>query len=245
MLKFALPGQWEPRSELTKGVPNRYPFYETSTGSLMYIQQPGGTQPPKESPSPEALSETVKRMAAPETFWGENPHPYLARFIAVAFFPLPQSYHKATAGYFSEIKSGGKAEPVDIWDAEGIERDAQVFYTSQLTPRIIATNRNNVVKVGEEYAPLRVTRAEQLTVAKGDALVYEMETEKAAIDRAVERFGMPESLKNQRIRYSLVLYAPTGFAAGTPVAIVVAAPVSSSLDCNLLVEALRQADGQR
>jgi hypothetical protein len=167
----------------------------------MYIQQPDGIQKPKELPTPEALSEMVKSMAASETFWGENPHPYLARFIAVGFFPLPDAYHKASTLNHDVI---GKPEPAYIWDVQGVGRDPQLFYTSQLTPRIVTRRNGRVTVVGEEYTSLRVTRADKLTVAKGDALVFEMETEKAAIDRAVERFGMPESLKNQRVRYSLV-----------------------------------------
>ncbi|MBI3063864.1 MAG: hypothetical protein HYY82_02890, partial [Deltaproteobacteria bacterium] len=87
--------------------------------------------------------------------------------------------------------------------------------------------------------------AEHREAGKGEALVLEMETEKPAIDHAVKRFKMPESIKDQRIRYSLVIYAPAGFVAGPPISILVATPVSSSLDCDAILQALTPSEQQR
>jgi hypothetical protein len=72
-----------------------------------------------------------------------------------------------------------------------------------------------------------------------------MEIEKPAIDHATKRFQMPDSIKDQRIRYSLVIYAPAGSAEGPPISILVAQPVSSSLDRDAILKALSPSEQQR
>lgn len=233
VLTVSLSGQWEPRPEFAKGVKGRFAFYETASGSLLYIQKF------ERAVTSQAVSELVTSMPTSETFWGEAPHPRLARLIATQFFPLPESYHSANAAIYQ-----GR-DPVYVWDLKGAEGDAQLFYTSQLVPRVVTARINGKLNIGEEYVPLRVTRAEKVDVPEGEAVLFDLETEKTAIDRAIARFGMPNSMKGQRLRYSWVIYAASGFSAGPPISALVATPVSSSLDSKLILEALRQSGGPR
>jgi len=239
VLNLSLAGQWEPRPEWTneQKLREKFAFFERSTGSLMHIQRYERTFDPKEI--------SASNMQASETFWGEPPHPRFARFLVNNMFLFPASYHQEAGRYMAEAMVGRKTQTLYLWDLKGIEGDAHLFYMSQLTPRIVAVNVKGIWHFGEEYVPLRMTRAEKREAAKGEALVFEMESEKPATDHAVKSFQMPDSIKDQRIRYSLVMYAPAGFAAGPPISILVATPVSSSLDCDAILKALSPSEQQR
>lgn len=239
ILKMSLPGQWEPRPEFAKEVKERFAFYDKANGNLLYLQKL------EKAVSPQAMSELVTNMPIAETFWGEAPHPQLARFIATQFFPLPESYHTANGPNIRDAMKSGKTDTLYVWDMKGVEGDAQLYYTSQLIPRIAVAKVNGKLNVGEEYVSLRVARAEKVTVPEGEAVLFDLETERTAVDRAIERFGMPEGLKGQRIRYSWVIYGPSGFAAGPPISALVAASASSPLDSNAILNALRQSGGPR
>jgi hypothetical protein len=106
ILNLSLSGQWEPRPELVKGVKERFAFYEPTSGSLLYIQRHQGAV------SPQAVSVLVTSMTTPESFWGEAPHPRLARLVATQFFRLPESYHKANAPYIEDAMTALVAAPV-------------------------------------------------------------------------------------------------------------------------------------
>ena len=108
---------------------------------------------------------------------------------------------------------GGKSELPYLWDIKAVDSGAQLFYTSQLVPRIAVTRINGKLNMGEEYVPLQVNHVEKIASAGGEALEFDLETAGTAIQRAIERFGMPASIKGQRIRYSWVIYGPAGLAA--------------------------------
>jgi hypothetical protein len=238
ILKLSLSGQWEPRPELTRGAKDRFAFYEPASGGLLYIQK-------LDRLNPQTFVELVTNLSASESFWGEASHPRLARIMATEFFPLPESYNEANAPYIRDAMKGGRTDPVYVWDLKGVEGDAQLFYTSQLIPRVVAARVNGKLNVGEEYAPLRVTHAENATVPEGDAVLFDLETERVAVDRAIERFGMPEGIKGHHLRYSWVAYKPSGSSAGPGISVLVAAPGSFSLNSKLLLDALRQSGGPR
>jgi hypothetical protein len=61
-------------------------------------------------------------------------------------------------------------------------------------------------------------------------LVFEVETEKPGSDQALKRFHMPTGLKDQKIRYGWVQFAPGGIASGQGVlSVAYAVPANSPL----------------
>lgn len=183
----------------------------------------------------------IAEMQQDESFWGEKSHPRFARFLAEEVFKPPDAYFKANVPFIGKaIKGGKQVDTLYIWDMKGIKGNVHLFYIAQLTPRVVAVMKGKAVHIGPEFVPLRMTRAERRTIGKGEALVFELETEKPAIERAVKRFKMPLSIKGQRIRYGLVFYADQGFAAEPPIRIVFATPVGTGLDCLVVLDALRR-----
>jgi len=68
-------------------------------------------------------------------------------------------------------------------------------------------------------------------MAGGDVLVFEIETDKPANEPALKRFRMPPALKEQRIRYGWVQFAPGGIASGQGVlSVAFATPGNSKLN---------------
>jgi hypothetical protein len=75
-----------------------------------------------------------------------------------------------------------------------------------------------------------VNQAEQRPVTGGDVLVFEVETERPAGEPALKRFRMPAGLKDQKIRYGWVQFAPGGIASGQGVlSVAYAVGANSSL----------------
>ena len=59
-----------------------------------------------------------------------------------------------------------------------------------------------------------MSKAEQRAVTGGDVLLFEVETDRPPGEAALKRFHMPPGLKDQKVRYGWVQFAPGGIASG-------------------------------
>jgi hypothetical protein len=104
------------------------------------------------------------------------------------------------------------------------------FYASQLFDEYHVRDLGGSSEVSEQYLPVRVTLAEQRAVTGGDALLFEVESDKSATDAVLKRFHMPAAYKDQHVRYGWLQFAPGGIAAGQGVlSVAFAAPANSHL----------------
>ena len=89
----------------------------------------------------------------------------------------------------------------------------------------------------EEFLPVRVTKAEQRPVTGGDALLFEVESERLASEAVIKHFHMPSAYKDQRIRFGWVQFAPGGIASGQGVlSVAFAAAANSTLNIDEVVK---------
>ena len=65
-----------------------------------------------------------------------------------------------------------------MWDMKGGEGNPLWFYASQLFDTYQVHDSSGSSEVREEFLPVRVTKAEQRSVAGGDALLFEVESDK-------------------------------------------------------------------
>ncbi len=132
-----------------------------------------------------------------------------AGVMSVAAFPLPLAYtEKASRDLVKGVK------PPKVWDLKEGDGNPLWFYASQLFDDYRMRDVGGSSEVTEQFATVRVTKAEQRTVTGGDVLLFEVETDKPSNEAALKRFRMPASLKDQRIRYGWIQFAPGGIASG-------------------------------
>ncbi len=248
LVDLPLPGDWEERPEWVAEAarPEKLVFYDRMNGTVLHIRR--RTEPFKV----EELPELMRQFQRTES--GLTKRSGFARFLAIAFFPLPKAYVKQVAqvldppqviiGQAARIfsyrfpgqKIGRRTKAPRIWDVKKVEGNAQNFYVSQLTPGFFIGKHAAALAIEEEYARTWLTRAELRRTNGGEALLFELETEQPAVKKAVKRFRMPPTLKNQQIRFGWIEYSPEGFTAAKPsLSIVFATPLNSGLDCDAVL----------
>jgi tetratricopeptide (TPR) repeat protein len=231
-----LPGTWEDRSELREILPLFYDsiWYDAETASLLHFRS--GEQEPIDR---EIIDALLHHMRQSTSFWGEPSHPNAAQFFANTIYLQPQRYDQVLHPIVERALTTGKlVETPGIWALEGMAGNPHIFYHAQLTPRIDLAIVDGQLQIGESYVPLDVTRTDFATMGDADVMVLEVQTQKDAIDEAVDALEMPAWLKTSRFRYCAVQLAPEGFAAPPRTLVSLASPLASGIDCNDVVAAL-------
>jgi hypothetical protein len=206
---LTIPGQWQSGKDYATAQFGADIYYDTSSGSVVQISQQGGMQ---------KVGEIAK-------FFGGTgaPSKDAAGVMSVSAFPLPFVYTEKAS---RDLAKGTR--PPKIWDTKDGEGNPLWFYASQLFDAYQVRDSVGTSEVREEFLPVRVTKAEQRSVSGGDALLFEVESDKPASEAALKRFHMPSAYKDQRIRIGWVQFAPGGIAAGQGVLSVAFGTAASS-----------------
>jgi hypothetical protein len=208
---LTLPGVWQVANQHAAAESGSDIFYDPGTGALLMVRQQAGLQKVGDIAKYFADSKDSAKAAA--------------GVMSAAAFPLPFVYTEKAS---RELVKGSK--PPKMWDMKEGEGSPVWFYASQLFDDYRMRNVGGSAEVSEQFMTVRVTKAEQRAVPGGDVLLFEVETDKPANDAALKRFQMPAGLKDQRIRYGWVQFAPGGIASGQGVLSVgFAVPANSSL----------------
>jgi len=209
-LDLPVPGQWESQKDLGNGSSGVEAYYDVKGGSLVEIRA---------LPNMQKVSEISKFFQQS----GHDPNSDASQLLAAVAFQLPDAYAQRAA---KDIAKGNK--PPHLWELKEGEGNPAWFYTSQLFAQYNIKAIHGGSEVSEEYQPVRVLRAEHTSVGGGDALVFELETDRPPSEQVLKRFHMPAGMKDQHIRYTWIQFAPGGIAAGQGVLSVVAATASNS-----------------
>ncbi len=218
-----MPGQWQPGKQF---VPQSGfdIYYDAGTGAILQIGQQAGLQKVGEIAKFFTASNSTSRDAA--------------GLMSVAAFPLPFTYIERAS---KDMARGSK--PPRIWELKEGDGNPMWFYASQLFDAYQMHDSGGSSEVREEFLPVRVIRAEQKSVVGGDALLFEVESDKPATEALLKHFHMPPSFKDQRVRFGWVQFAPGGIASGQGVlSVAFATPANSSLD---IEEVLKQTSAAK
>jgi len=211
---LTVPGHWQ---EAKQFAPARFGidiFYDSATGAVLQISQQGG----------------MERVAEIAKYFGGSPGATreAAGVMSGAEFPLPLAYTEKAS---KELAKGTK--PPKLWDMKEGDGNPLWFYASQLFDDYRMRDVGGGSEVHEEYLPVHVSKAEQRTVTGGDVLLFEVETDRPANEAALKRFHMPAGLKDQKVRYGWIQFAPGGIASGQG---VLSAAFATAANSSLTIE---------
>jgi hypothetical protein len=192
---LTVPGHWQEGKQFAAAHFGTDVFYDSTTGAVLQISQQGGM---------ERVGEIAKYFGGSQGATREA-----AGVMSAAEFPLPLAY---TARASKDLAKGNK--PPKLWDMKEGEGNPLWFYVSQLFDDYRMRDVGGGSEVHEEYLPVHVSKAEQRAVTGGDVLLFEVETDRPAGEAALKRFHMPAGLKDQKVRYGWVQFAPGGIASG-------------------------------
>jgi hypothetical protein len=162
-----------------------------------------------------------------------------SKILMSSMFPLPPKYVHAVADSIHEGRTP------KLWETKE-PGNAQWFYISQLFAGYRKTGAGNATEIHEEYVPLHVTRAENTSAGRGDALLFEAQTERPATEAAIRRFKVPASFKDQCLRYGWIQFSPGGIAGGESIiSVAFATPVNSGIDVNTILAQLVKNYGNK
>jgi hypothetical protein len=212
---LTVPGHWQEAKQFAAAHFGTDIFYDSATGAVLQISQQGGL---------EKVGEIAKYFGGSQN--GSTRE--AAGVMSAAEFPLPLAYTERAS---KDLVKGTK--PPKLWDMKEGEGNPLWFYASQLFDDYRMRDTGRGAEVNEEYLPVHVSKAEQRAVTGGDVLLFEVETDRPASEAALKRFHMPAGLKDQKVRYGWVQFAPGGIASGQGVlsaAFAVAADSSLTID---------------
>jgi len=192
---LTLPGSWQEANQFAAGQFGADIFYDPGSGAIVEVSQQAGM---------EKVGDIARYFGG-----AQGTSKQAAQAISEREFPLPIAYTEKAA---KDLGKGNK--PPKMWDMKEGEGNPVWFYASQLFDEYRIRDAGGSSEVSQEYASVRVKKAEQRSVEGGDVLSFEVETEKPAGDSALKRFHMPPLLKDQRIRCGWVQFAPGGIASG-------------------------------
>jgi hypothetical protein len=211
---LTIPGQWQAAKQFAAAHFGFDIFYDSGSGAVLQISQQGGM---------EKVGEIAKYFGGSQSATRDA-----AGVMSAAEFPLPLAYTERAS---KDLSKGTK--PPKLWDMKEGEGNPLWFYASQLFDDYRMRDIGRGSEVQEEYLPVHVSKAEQRAVAGGDVLLFEVETDRPASEPALKRFHMPAGLKDQKVRFGWVQFAPGGIASGQGVlsaAFAVAANSSLTID---------------
>jgi len=229
IVNLTLTGNWKQAADIEKDgiAPGVQVFYDQTTGTILQLRNDYQIR---------AVNEISQQF---RTAGQAGATPDGAKILMMSMFPLPAKYVQAVS---SSIHDGHVAK---LWDVKD-PGNAQWFYVSQLFGGYHVSGGSNSSEVVEQYFPLHVTRAENKSAGRGDALLFEAETEKGAPDAAIKRFKLPPSIKDQRLRYGWIQYSPGGITSSESIiSLAFATPVNSGIDVNTVLDQLVQNYGKQ
>jgi hypothetical protein len=182
-----LGGDWKQAADIEKdtSAPGVQFFFDQKTGTLVQVRNDYEIR---------AVSEISQQF---KMAGGSMATPDGSRILMKSMFSLPSKYLQSVS---SDIHSGRVAKMWEVRDPG----NAEWFYVSQLFGGFKMTGGGNASEVQEQYIPVRVTRAEHKSAGRGDALLFEAETEKTAPEFVIKHFKLPTSLKDQKLRYGWI-----------------------------------------
>jgi len=208
---LTMPGNWQEAKQFASAHFGFDIFYDAATGAVLQISQQGGMQ---------RVGEIAKYFGGSQGATREA-----GGLMSAAEFPLPMAYTEKAS---KDLAKGTK--PPKLWDMKEGEGNPLWFYASQLFDDYRMRDVGGGSEVHEEYLPVHVSKAEQRAVSGGDILLFEVETDRPASEAALRRFHMPAGLKDQKVRYGWVQFAPGGIASGQGVlSVAFATPANSNL----------------
>ena len=211
---LTVPGHWEEAKQFAAAHFGTDIFYDSATGAVLQISQQGGM---------ERVGEIAKYFGGSQASTREA-----AGLMSAAEFPLPLAYTQRAS---KDLAKGSK--PPKLWDMKEGEGNPLWFYASQLFDDYRMRDVGGGSEVHEEYLPVHVSKAEQRAVMGGDVLLFEVETDRPASEAALKRFHMPAGLKDQKVRYGWVQFAPGGIASGQG---VLSAAYATAAGSNLTID---------
>ncbi len=208
---LSVPGNWQEAKQRSATQFGSDVYYDSDSGGLLVISQQSGLQ---------KVGDIAKYFGDAKASAKDA-----AVVMSAAVFPLPLPYTERAS---KDLVKGVK--PPKLWEMKEGDGNPAWFYASQLFDEYRMRDVGGSSEVTEQFVTVRVMKAEQRAVTGGDVLLFEVETDKVANDAALKRFRMPATLKDQRIRYGWVQFAPGGIASGGGVLSVgFAVPANSSL----------------
>ncbi len=220
---LTIPGQWQTARQFVTTQFGSDIYYDSGTGAVVQVSQ---------QPGMERVADISKFFTATKATSKEA-----AQVMSAAAFPLPFLYTEKAS---KDLSKGTK--PPKLWEVKDGEGNPLWFYASQLFDGYQVRDSGGASVVKEEYLPVRVTRAEQRSVAGGDALLFEVEGEKPAAEAVVKRFHMPAAYKDQRVRIGWVQFAPGGIGSGQGVlSVAFATEAGSSLTIDEMLKQVAAA----
>ena len=221
---LSIPGQWQSGRQFAPAQFGSDIFYDAGTGAVIQMSQQAGLQRVGEIAKFFTATNGISRDAA--------------GVMSAAAFPPPFVYTEKAS---KELAKGTK--PPRIWEVKDGDGNPLWFYASQLFDEYRMRDSGGSSEVKEEFLPVRVTKAEQRSVVGGDALLFEVESEKPAAEGVLRHFHMPTAFKDQRVRYGWVQFAPGGIASGEGVlSVSFATAANSSLNID---EVLKQVSAAK
>ena len=211
---LTVPGHWQEAKQFAAAHFGTDIFYDSATGAVLQISQQGGM---------ERVGEIAKYFGGSQGSTREA-----AGVMSAAEFPLPLAYTERAS---KDLAKGNK--PPKLWDMKEGEGNPLWFYASQLFDDYRMRDVSGGSEVHEEYLPVHVSKAEQRAVTGGDVLMFEVETDRPAGEAALKRFHMPSGLKDQKVRYGWVQFAPGGIASGQG---VLSAAFAVAANSNLTID---------
>ena len=218
-----IPGQWESGKQFAAAQFGSDIYYDAGTGAVVQVSQQSGMQ---------KVGEIAKFFGSASASSKEA-----AGVMSAGAFPLPYAYTEKAS---KDLARGSK--PPRIWDVKEGEGNPLWFYTAELFDTYQMHDSGGSSEVREEFLPVHVTKAEQRSVTGGDALLFEVESEKPATDAILKRFHMPPAYKDQRVRIGWVQFAPGGIASGQGVlSVSFASAANSGLNIDEVLKAVSAA----
>ena len=206
---LTIPGQWQSGRQFAAAQSGSDVYYDAGTGAVLQISQQAGMRKVGE----------LAKFFSPTNGASKD----AAGLMSAAAFPVPFVYTEKAS---KDLAKGNK--PPRVWELKEGDGNPLWFYASQLFDAYHVHDSGGSSEVSEEFLPVRVTRAEQRSIVGGDALLFEVVSEKPAADVALKRFHMPPAFKDQRVRYGWVQFAPGGIASGQGVLSVAFATADGS-----------------
>ena len=221
-LQLSLNGNWRAAVDIQEdSLPSGVEvFYEQNTGTVLQVRNDYKIR---------AVTEISKQFS---TAGQSGATTEGSQILMMQMFPLPTGYQKEIA---SKMHDGKVPRLWEVREAG----NAEWFYVSQLFGGYRLSGSGQATEVREEYVPLRITHAQHKAAGRGDALIFEAETEKGAPEAAVRHFKLPSSVKDQRLRYGWIQFSPGGIAGSeNVVSVAFATPVNSSFNVDTVLESV-------
>lgn len=222
IINLPLSGNWRPAAEIQNdgSAPGVEFFYDQNSGTILQMRHDYQIR---------AVNEIAQQF---KTAGQAGATPEGAKILMMSMFPLPPRYRQSISSVLHE------GHVPKLWEVREAG-NAQWFYVSQLFGGYRVTGGGNSSELLEQFQPTRVTHAENKSAGRGDALLFEAETERGAPDAAIKRFKLPPAIKDQRLRYGWIQYSPGGISSSESIiSLAFATPVNSGIDVNTVLDQL-------